>query len=52
MVGKGEIKVKYDRRGEISKVDSKQGAKMALSVTEAFQTLMKTVKVADAKHEL
>jgi hypothetical protein len=46
LLGKGEIKVEYDAKGEISKVDSKQGVKMALGVTEAFQVLLLVVKVA------
>jgi hypothetical protein len=46
MVGKGEIDVTYDSQGEISKVASKQGSKMALAVTDAFQTLLAEVKVA------
>jgi hypothetical protein len=49
LLGKGEIKVQYDAQGEISKVDSKQGAKMALGVTEAFQMLLQVVKVAGAE---
>lgn len=49
MPGKGEIKVEYDAKGEISKVESKQGAKMALGVTTAFQMLLQVVKVAGAK---
>jgi hypothetical protein len=31
--------VKYDNYGEIKQVDSKQGHKMALQVTQAFQNL-------------
>jgi hypothetical protein len=49
LLGKGEIKVEYDAQGEIGKVESKQGAKMALGVTQAFQVLLQVVKVADAK---
>ena len=49
MVGKGEIKVEYDAQGEISKVESKQGVKMALGVTQAFQMLLQVVKVAGAE---
>lgn len=44
MAGKGEIRVEYDASGEIGKVESKQGAKMALGVTQAFQTLLQMVK--------
>jgi YD repeat-containing protein len=47
MVGKGTIKVEYDEQGEISKVESKQGAKMSMEVTAAFRTLLKVVKVAE-----
>lgn len=50
MAGKGEINVTYDKLGEISKVDSKQGAKMALEVTQAFQGLLTLVKVAGASY--
>ncbi len=46
LLGKGEIKVQYDEKGEISKVESKQGAKMAIGVTQAFQVLLGMVKVA------
>lgn len=48
LIGKGTINVEYDERGEISNVESKQGAAMALAVTEAFQTLLEVVKVAGA----
>jgi YD repeat-containing protein len=50
MVGKGEINVTYDKRGEISNVESKQGAKMALEVTQAFQSLLSLVKMAGASY--
>lgn len=46
MIGKGAIDVEYDDQGEIAKVSSKQGAKIALQVTAAFQTLLKVVNVA------
>jgi YD repeat-containing protein len=49
LLGKGEIKVEYDAQGEITKVDSKQGAKMALGVTQAFQMLLQVVKVAGSE---
>lgn len=49
LLGKGEIKVQYDEKGEITKVESKSGAKMALGVTEAFQVLLQVVKVAGAE---
>ena len=45
LAGKGEINVEYDGQGEILNVESKQGAKMALQVTEAFQMLLRVVKV-------
>ncbi len=45
LIRKGEINVEYNQDGEIAKVESKQGAKMALAVTEAFQTLLAVVKV-------
>lgn len=47
MIGKGLIEVSYDPSGEISEVNSKQGAMMALQVTTAFQDLLQAVKVAD-----
>lgn len=43
--GKGEIRVAYDQKGEISSVKSRQGAAMALEVTQAFQALLALVKV-------
>lgn len=46
MAGMGKIVVAYDNEGEISKVKSKQGAKMALQVTRFFQDLLSVVKVA------
>ena len=49
LVGSGKITVEYDDKGEIRKVDSAQGAKMALQVTQAFQTLLSVVAVAGAK---
>jgi YD repeat-containing protein len=48
MVGTGKIIVAYDDEGEISKVESKQGVKMALQVTRFFQDLLSVVKVAGA----
>lgn len=45
LIGKGEINVDYDGQGEIAKVESKQGAAMALGVTEVFQALLGVVKV-------
>lgn len=49
LIGIGKIKVEYDDKGEISKVDSAQGAKMALQVTQAFQNLLRVVAVAGVK---
>lgn len=45
LVGKGEINVEYGELGEILKVESKQGAKMAMEVSQAFQALLSVVKV-------
>jgi hypothetical protein len=42
----GKINVEYDNYGEIKKVDSKAGHKMALQVTQAFQSLLSIVKPA------
>jgi YD repeat-containing protein len=42
----GIINVAYDNYGEIKKVESKAGAKMALKVTQAFQSLLSIVKPA------
>ncbi|MBF0311842.1 MAG: RHS repeat protein [Oligoflexia bacterium] len=42
----GKINVDYDNDGEIKKVDSKEGHKMALQVTQAFQNLLSIVKPA------
>ena len=48
MGGVGKINVEYDNYGEIKNVKSKQGHKMALKVTQAFQALLKIVKPAGA----
>lgn len=40
----GSIDVSYDEYGEIERVDSKDGHKMALQVTQAFQSLLMLVK--------
>lgn len=45
LLGKGTINVQYDSKGEIADVSSKQGAAVALDVTDAFQTLLEVVKV-------
>lgn len=42
----GKINVSYDNYGEIKKVHSKSGHKMALQVTQAFQNLLSIVKPA------
>ena len=42
----GTILVAYDNYGEIKKVESKAGHKMALQVTQAFQSLLAIVKPA------
>jgi YD repeat-containing protein len=42
----GKINVQYDNYGEIKKVESKAGHKMALQVTQAFQSLLAIVKPA------
>lgn len=42
----GKINVAYDNAGEIKKVESKEGHKMALMVTQAFQNLLSIVKPA------
>ncbi len=44
LVGVGKIKVDYDDKGEITKVNSKQGMQMALQVTQAFQNLLSIVQ--------
>jgi len=42
----GKINVAYDNYGEIKRVESKAGHKMALQVTQAFQNLLTIVKPA------
>ena len=42
----GKINVQYDNYGEIKRVESKAGSKMALQVTQAFQNLLTIVKPA------
>lgn len=49
LVGIGKISVEYDDKGEISNVDSAQGAQMALQIRQAFQALLSVVSVAGAK---
>lgn len=45
--GVGSITVTYDNYGNIKRVKSKQGHKMALKVTQAFQKLLGMVKIAN-----
>jgi YD repeat-containing protein len=42
----GKINVAYDNYGEVKKVDSSAGHKMALQVTQAFQNLLNIVRPA------
>jgi len=42
----GKINIAYDDFGEIKKVDSKSGHKMAVEVTQAFQNLLAIVRPA------
>ena len=49
LAGMGKIDVEYDEQGEISKVNSKQGARMALQVTQIFQKLLSVVSVAGVR---
>lgn len=44
--GVGSINVSYDANGEIEKVDSDGGHRIALQVTQSFQTLLSLVKPA------
>jgi YD repeat-containing protein len=46
MENMGKINVAYDNYGEIKKVESASGHKMALQVTQAFQNLLGIVKPA------
>ncbi len=52
MANEGSITVKYDEKGEIEKVESSQGSKMALKVTQAFQNLLTVVKPAGFNYNL
>ena len=49
LVGAGKVNVEYDDKGEISKVNSAQGPKMALQITQIFQAVLSAVSVAGAK---
>ena len=42
----GQIHVTYDNYGDIKRVESKAGHKMAMQVTQAFQNLLAIVKPA------
>lgn len=42
----GQINVQYDNYGDIKRVESKSGHKMAMQVTQAFQNLLSIVKPA------
>ena len=44
IVGLGSIYVIYDEQGEIEKTSSEQGHRMALQVTQAFQSLLSITK--------
>jgi YD repeat-containing protein len=46
MKNTGKIFVAYDNYGDIKKVESKAGHKMALQVTQAFQSLLAIIKPA------
>lgn len=46
LVGVGEITVEYDPQGEIAKVNSDQGIKIALQVARVFMNLNATLKAA------
>ena len=48
----GEINVTYDNNGEIERVDSSDGAKMTLLVTQSFQNLLQIVKPANLDYNL
>lgn len=49
LLGKGKITVKYDDKGEIISVKSKQGSAMASQVSAAFESLLSVVRVADSR---
>jgi YD repeat-containing protein len=44
--GVGQIDVRYDAHGEIETVNSPAGVKIALAVTQAFQSLLSLVKMS------
>lgn len=45
--GEGELQVSYDDAGNILKVSSSQGHKMALQLTQAFQNLLSLSKIPE-----
>jgi YD repeat-containing protein len=47
--GKGTIRVTYDDKGEIAKVESDGGPAMALEVTSMFQNLLQLVKPSEVR---
>lgn len=49
MIGIGNITVEYDEAGNIIKVESPEGVKMALQVLMAFQNLLSVTSLADAQ---
>ena len=46
MKGVGKININYNNNGEIKKVSSKAGHKVAVNINETFQSLLKIVKPA------
>lgn len=49
LAGVGKIDVSYDDKGEVREAVSKQGAAMAMQVTQVFQSLLSVVKVANVR---
>ncbi|TAN63497.1 MAG: RHS repeat protein [Magnetospirillum sp.] len=49
LAGVGTIRVEYDQKGEIARVESSSGPAMALKVTSMFQHLLTLVRPADVK---
>jgi YD repeat-containing protein len=52
LVGTGRITVAYDGQGEITKVESDQGMRTALQVTQVFQNLLGVVRVAGVRLDM
>lgn len=46
LVGTGKVNVRYDNKGEITDVSSAKGSKMALNVTQVFQSLLRVIKIS------